>query len=98
MTACHPRMPQALATLFEEVLDGRNEATTNVIEQVLGRPAGTFADYVRRTARDRHLVDRDNRSRASGRNGMSVPDYCRVRTISVQVFTASAAGVRRERP
>ncbi len=32
--------------LFVNVLDGRNESTTNTIEQVLGRPARTFQQYV----------------------------------------------------
>lgn len=32
--------------LFVNVLDGRNESTTNTIELVLGRPARSFQDYV----------------------------------------------------
>ncbi|RIJ76749.1 NmrA family transcriptional regulator [Nakamurella silvestris] len=39
-----------LADLFTEILDGRNEATTDTISRVLGRPATTFADYARRAA------------------------------------------------
>ena len=38
-----------LNELFEVVLDGRNESTTNTIEQVLGRPARRFEDYVAST-------------------------------------------------
>jgi uncharacterized protein YbjT (DUF2867 family) len=41
---------RAIGALFEEILDGRNVATTQTIETVLGRPATTFTDYVRRTA------------------------------------------------
>jgi uncharacterized protein YbjT (DUF2867 family) len=37
--------------LFVNVLDGRNEWTTNTIEKVLGRPAGRFDEYVARTAK-----------------------------------------------
>jgi uncharacterized protein YbjT (DUF2867 family) len=40
-----------LNELFENVLDGRNESTTNTVENVLGRPARRFEDYVTRTAR-----------------------------------------------
>jgi len=36
--------------LFENVLDGRNESTTDTIEKVLGRPARSFRDYVETTA------------------------------------------------
>lgn len=32
--------------LFVNVLDGRNESTTQTVQQVLGRPARSFADYV----------------------------------------------------
>jgi len=35
--------------LFVNVLDGRNESTTQTIEQVLGRPAKTFCQYVEAT-------------------------------------------------
>jgi len=35
--------------LFSEVLDGRNESITNDIENVLGRPAGSFENYVSKT-------------------------------------------------
>jgi uncharacterized protein YbjT (DUF2867 family) len=41
---------EALTWLFTEVLDGRNEAVTDTVARVLGRPAGSFADYARRTA------------------------------------------------
>jgi len=36
--------------LFANVLDGRNSSTTNTIEEVLGRPAKRFSDYLRETA------------------------------------------------
>ncbi|OEK00388.1 NmrA family transcriptional regulator [Roseivirga sp. 4D4] len=36
--------------LFTNVLDGRNSSTTNTIEEVLGRPAKRFSDYVKETA------------------------------------------------
>lgn len=36
--------------LFENVLDGRNESTTDMIEKVLGRPAKSFQQYVNETA------------------------------------------------
>ncbi|GLQ55524.1 NAD(P)H-binding protein [Devosia nitrariae] len=36
--------------LFTEVLDGRNVAIADGVEQALGRPATSFADYVRRAA------------------------------------------------
>lgn len=36
--------------LFVNVLDGRNENTTNTIEEVLGRPAKSFQQYVDKTA------------------------------------------------
>ncbi|WP_125720321.1 SDR family oxidoreductase [Flavobacterium ustbae] len=36
--------------LFSEVLDGRNSSITNDIEQILGRKAATFSEYVQRTA------------------------------------------------
>lgn len=43
-------IPQAvahgLAALFEEVLDGRNTATTDGVERVLGRPARSFEEHV----------------------------------------------------
>ncbi len=35
--------------LFVNVLDGRNESTTNTIEKVLGRPARSFQHYVETT-------------------------------------------------
>lgn len=37
--------------LFVNVLDGRNEWTTDTVEKVLGRPAGRFQDYVERTSK-----------------------------------------------
>lgn len=37
--------------LFVNVLDGRNEWTTDTVENVLGRPAGRFHEYVARTAK-----------------------------------------------
>lgn len=39
-----------LVHLFTEVLDGRNESLATDVEQVLGRPARDFADYVAQTA------------------------------------------------
>ena len=36
--------------LFVNVLDGRNESTTDTVEQVLGRPARSFRHYVEMTA------------------------------------------------
>lgn len=36
--------------LFVNVLDGRNEFTTNTVERVLGRPAKTFQQYIETTA------------------------------------------------
>lgn len=39
-----------LGGLVGEVLDGRNAATTDTIERVLGRPATTFEQYARRAA------------------------------------------------
>lgn len=41
---------EALAALFGEILDGRGSSLTADIQQVLGRPAGDFADYARRAA------------------------------------------------
>ncbi|POH58114.1 NmrA family transcriptional regulator [Arthrobacter glacialis] len=41
---------QALAELFEEILDGRNATVTSDLESALGRPCRDFADYARRTA------------------------------------------------
>ena len=40
-----------LNELFANVLDGRNEFTTDTIERVLGRPARRFSDYVTNTAK-----------------------------------------------
>ncbi len=39
-----------LSDVFVETLDGRNVATTDGVRRALGREAGTFGDYVRRTA------------------------------------------------
>lgn len=39
-----------LGGLVGEVLDGRNTATTDTVERVLGRPATTFERYARRAA------------------------------------------------
>jgi uncharacterized protein YbjT (DUF2867 family) len=39
-----------LTDVFVEVLDGRNVATTDGVRRALGRDAGRFGDYVRRTA------------------------------------------------
>lgn len=40
-----------LTELMTTVLDGRNEYVTGDVQRALGRPARTFGDYVRRTAR-----------------------------------------------
>ena len=37
--------------LFVNVLDGRNARTTNTVEEVLGRPAKSFNDYVNSTVK-----------------------------------------------
>ena len=46
-------LPESFAWLINElfvnVLDGRNAFTTNTVEQVLGRPAKSFSDYVAET-------------------------------------------------
>lgn len=48
----HAGVPQdaieALIYLFGEVLDGRSESITDGVERALGRPAGSFDDYIRR--------------------------------------------------
>lgn len=48
-----PNLPEGFAwlinELFSQVLDGRNEFTTNTIEQVLGRPATSFNQYLTKT-------------------------------------------------
>lgn len=48
-------LPEDLAWLINElfvnVLDGRNEWTTDTVEKVLGRPARSFHEYVERTAK-----------------------------------------------
>jgi uncharacterized protein YbjT (DUF2867 family) len=41
---------EALRLVFGQIFDGRNASTTDTVERVLGRPAGDFAGYVRRTA------------------------------------------------
>jgi len=41
---------QLLNELFTVVLDGRNSGVTHGVQEALGRPAGDFSDYVRRTA------------------------------------------------
>jgi uncharacterized protein YbjT (DUF2867 family) len=48
--ATPPELIEFLAYLFQEVLDGRNAFVTDGVQQVLGRPARDFADYVRATA------------------------------------------------
>ena len=40
----------SLTYLFGTVLDGRNSATADGVEQALGRPPASFEDYARRTA------------------------------------------------
>lgn len=37
--------------LFTNVLDGRNSSTTNTVEEILSRPAKSFAEYVQDTAK-----------------------------------------------
>lgn len=39
-----------LDMLFNETLDGRNDYVTDTVQQILGRPARDFADYVRDAA------------------------------------------------
>ena len=39
-----------LSYLFGEVLDGRNTPVSPDIENILGRPAGSFEEFVRRSA------------------------------------------------
>ncbi|MFD6448262.1 NAD(P)H-binding protein [Promicromonospora sp. NPDC060204] len=46
----HPEEAEGLAWLFQEVLDGRNTATTDTVERVLGRPATSFDAFARRAA------------------------------------------------
>ena len=43
-------MAWLMQELFSQVLDGRNEYTTNTVEAVLGKPARTFREYVRAVA------------------------------------------------
>jgi uncharacterized protein YbjT (DUF2867 family) len=45
-----PEIVELLTYLFGEVVDGRNADTTDGVKQALGREAGDFADYARRTA------------------------------------------------
>ncbi len=45
-----PDEAAGIAWLFEEVLDGRNTATTDTVERVLGRPATPFDTFARRAA------------------------------------------------
>jgi uncharacterized protein YbjT (DUF2867 family) len=42
---------EPLTELFGRIFDGHNSSLTADVETVLGRPAGEFADYARRTAR-----------------------------------------------
>ncbi|GAB3703453.1 Rossmann-fold NAD(P)-binding domain-containing protein [Mariniluteicoccus flavus] len=39
-----------LGVVFAQIFDGRNAYVTTAVEQILGRPAGDFAAYVRRAA------------------------------------------------
>lgn len=41
---------ESLGALVTDVLDGRNQATTDTVGRVLGRPATTFEQYARRAA------------------------------------------------
>ncbi len=41
---------EGLGAVFTQIFDGRNESITDTVERVLGRPAGDFAAYARRTA------------------------------------------------
>ena len=47
-------LPEGMAWLIRElfvnVLDGRNESTTDTVQQLLGRPAKRFREYVQQTA------------------------------------------------
>lgn len=45
-----PEVVELLRFLFTEVHDGRNESLTDGIQRGLGRPAGSFRDFARRTA------------------------------------------------
>lgn len=45
-----PGEAETLGAVFAQIFDGRNSSTTNTVEKVLGRPAGSFAGYVRRAA------------------------------------------------
>jgi uncharacterized protein YbjT (DUF2867 family) len=49
-TGADPAEAQGIGWLVTEVLDGRNSATTDTVERVLGRPATSFAEYARRAA------------------------------------------------
>ena len=46
----HPDEAAGLAWLFQEVLDGRNTATTDTVEQVLGRAATPFEVFAKNAA------------------------------------------------
>ena len=50
----HMGLPAELVSLlqflFTEVLDGRNESLADGIQQGLGRPPGSFADFARKAA------------------------------------------------
>jgi hypothetical protein len=41
---------EGLGGLVREVLDGRNQGTTDTVRRVVGRPATTFQQYARRAA------------------------------------------------
>jgi uncharacterized protein YbjT (DUF2867 family) len=45
-----PEEAEALAEVFGQIFDGRNETTSTDVERVLGHPARDFGDYGRRTA------------------------------------------------
>ncbi|TCP51959.1 uncharacterized protein YbjT (DUF2867 family) [Tamaricihabitans halophyticus] len=46
----HRAEAEAIDWLFAEVLDGRNQATTDAVQRVLGRPARSFEDFAKRSA------------------------------------------------
>ncbi len=52
--------------LFTEVLDGRNENTTSTIEEILGRPATTFAEYAEKVARSGAWKGAENMANKEG--------------------------------
>ncbi|ATQ40973.1 NAD(P)H-binding protein [Caulobacter mirabilis] len=45
-----PEVVDLVLYLLTTILDGRNTSTADGVQQALGRPAGDFSDYVRRTA------------------------------------------------